>query len=179
MNQTNTVPSRLACGAQAHMCCRSHTDATINTLAWGSPGPALGSGFTLVFLPLVRAEGACASLPSTYLHSLETKDTLGVLPGPACGSPQTSGLHSMQWGGVGGLSEPEGPVPSGPGEALLLSAQNTGRCLSGPATRRQASIYPTCNISTSNLRAGPAALAKQMTPVPDPSPAVRRDRVCV
>lgn len=63
----------------------------------------------------------------------------------------------MQWGAVGGLSEPEGPVPSGPGEALLLYAQTTGRCLS-PAPRRQASIYPTCNMASthSNLRAGPA-----------------------
>lgn len=100
MRHMNTVPS--PSGAQVHVSCRHHTDAVINTPAWGSPGPAPGSGFALVFLSLVRAEGACASLPSTHVHSLETKDTLGVLPGPACRSPQTSGLHSTQWGGVGG-----------------------------------------------------------------------------
>lgn len=44
---------------------------------------APGSGVTLVFLPLVRADGACASFPSTPLRSLDTEDTCGVLFIPA------------------------------------------------------------------------------------------------
>lgn len=49
----------------------------------GVPGLAPGSGVTLVFLPLVRADGACASFPPAPLCSLDTEDTCGVLFIPA------------------------------------------------------------------------------------------------
>ena len=134
------------CGRQTKV--PSHADAVINSPAWGSPGSAPGSGVSPVFLLVVRAKDACASLPSTPLTLWTRKTHSGsrlILADQelALQRPhQTSGCRRHTEGG--GLSEPGGTLALGRlGLQVLLSAWASGDAgapqrdaLCGPAPRQ-------------------------------------------
>ena len=104
----------------------------------------------LVFLPLVRADGACASFPSTPLCSLDTKDTCGVLFVPADQDPVP--LRPPQ-----NLRAPQ--AHRGEGEACL---NQRDLCLRGPGAAC-APLCSGCRGPWSPLRGAPSGSAPRGT----------------